>query len=94
MIVLQINTLKITTGFRNYTNNEVKIISNIKNNGLTNTKKYRCFSCCTGSWLALLDSDDVWFSNHLETLMNKEVSKDPEINLVLYPDAWCFLNNV
>lgn len=85
------DTLEIATKFSNYNKNKFKIISNINNRGLTNTRNI-AVSHASGEWLALLDSDDVWLPNHLETLMD-EFAKDSELNMI-YSGCLVFLDNV
>ncbi|MEZ7503915.1 glycosyltransferase family 2 protein [Flavobacterium sp. Arc2] len=85
------NTIEIVNEFSKGISNSVKLITNAKNSGVSVSRNIAVANA-SGTWLALLDSDDVWLPNHLETLMN-EVDKDPQLNLV-YAGCLVFLDTV
>ena len=47
------------------TDGRVRLISNVKNSGVSYTRKY-ALEEATGSWIAILDSDDAWAPEKLE----------------------------
>lgn len=55
----------------------IKLIDNEKNLGVADTRN-KGFDMCKGSYIALLDSDDVWFSDKLERqlILAKETGAD------------------
>ncbi|TDD94672.1 glycosyltransferase family 2 protein [Flavobacterium cellulosilyticum] len=85
------NTIDIVNEFSGNVSNYVKLIINQTNLGVSETRNVAVANA-SGSWLALLDSDDVWLPNHLETLIN-EVAKDSDLNLV-YAGCLVFLDDV
>jgi teichuronic acid biosynthesis glycosyltransferase TuaG len=85
------NTIKLVKEFSESISNTVKLITNKTNSGVSVSRNVAVENS-SGSWLALLDSDDVWLPNHLETLMN-EVTKDPELSFI-YAGCYVFLDDV
>lgn len=85
------NTIELVNKFSESVDNPVKVITNETNSGVSFSRNVAVANA-SGSWLALLDSDDVWLPNHLETLMN-EVTKDSELSFV-YAGCLVFLDDV
>lgn len=85
------NTVELIQCFSESVLNRVKIITNESNLGVSASRNV-AVSHATGTWLALLDSDDVWKPNHLESLID-EVVKDSKLNVV-YAGCLVFLDNV
>jgi teichuronic acid biosynthesis glycosyltransferase TuaG len=85
------NTIELVNQFLKNITNPIKLISNETNSGVSVSRNVGVANA-SGFWLALLDSDDVWLPNHLETLMN-EVTKDPLVNVV-YAGCLVFLDTV
>lgn len=85
------NTIELVSHFAEQVPNTVKIITNETNLGVSESRNV-AVSNASGLWLALLDSDDIWLPNHLETLMN-EVAKDSELSFV-YAGCLVFLDDV
>ena len=85
------DTLNLVSQFSAQVSNVIKIITNESNSGVSVSRNVAVANA-NGTWLALLDSDDVWLPNHLETLIN-EVVKDSEINIV-YSGCLVFLDEV
>lgn len=84
-------TLQKAIFFSKGVENVVKVITNEKNSGVSVSRNVAVANA-SGNWLALLDSDDVWLPNHLETLM-ATVSKDSEIKMA-YAGCLVFLDKV
>jgi glycosyltransferase involved in cell wall biosynthesis len=74
------NTVKLVKKFSAQISNSVTLITNEINSGVSVSRNVAVENA-SGSWLALLDSDDIWLSNHLETLIN-EVNKDSQVDVV------------
>jgi teichuronic acid biosynthesis glycosyltransferase TuaG len=85
------HTVSLVNQIAEEVSNPVKIITNKTNLGVSVSRNVAVDNA-SGLWLALLDSDDVWLPNHLETLIN-EVAKDPELNIV-YAGCLVFLDDV
>ena len=85
------DTVEIVNQFAQGVSNSIKLITNKKNLGVS-VSRNTAVSNCTGKWLALLDSDDIWLPNHLETLVN-QVEKDTEISVV-YAGCKVFLDDI
>lgn len=85
------NTIDIVTDFSKGLSNPVKVITNEINSGVSVSRNFAVTNS-SGSWLALLDSDDVWLPNHLQTLVN-ELDNDPKLNVV-YAGCLVFLDKV
>jgi teichuronic acid biosynthesis glycosyltransferase TuaG len=84
-------TVNLVNEFSTQVPNKIKIITNETNIGVSASRNVAVANS-SGSWLALLDSDDVWLPNHLETLVN-EVALDSELSFV-YAGCNVFLDNV
>ena len=65
----------------------VRLISNIKNSGVSYTRK-RGLEEAKGSWIAILDSDDAWTSDKLE----KQIALQKKINADLLFTGSNFMN--
>jgi teichuronic acid biosynthesis glycosyltransferase TuaG len=85
------NTIKLAEQFAEQVSNSVKIITNKTNSGVSICRN-TAVKDASGDWLALLDSDDVWLPNHIETLIN-EVENDTDLNVV-YSGCLVFLDEV
>jgi teichuronic acid biosynthesis glycosyltransferase TuaG len=85
------NTIKLVNEFSESVSNPVKLITNETNSGVSVSRNVAVANS-NGDWLALLDSDDIWLPNHLETLMD-EVVKDSTLDLV-YAGCLVFLDDV
>jgi teichuronic acid biosynthesis glycosyltransferase TuaG len=85
------DTVQLINEFSTQVSNRVKVITNEKNIGVSASRNVAVANS-SGSWLALLDSDDVWLPNHLETLVN-EIALDSELGLV-YSGCSVFLDSV
>jgi teichuronic acid biosynthesis glycosyltransferase TuaG len=85
------NTLEIVTNFSNGITNSINCVSNSKNSGASYSRNYGV-AHASGDWLALLDGDDVWLPNHLETLIDI-VSKDSKIRIA-YSGCFVFKNHI
>jgi glycosyltransferase involved in cell wall biosynthesis len=73
-------TVNLVNQFPNEDRSVIKVISNKTNLGVCASRNI-AVAHSAGTWLALLDSDDVWLPNHLETLMH-EVSINSELDVV------------
>jgi teichuronic acid biosynthesis glycosyltransferase TuaG len=85
------NTVDLINQFAKQVDNPVKIITNKINAGVSGSRNIAVANA-SGIWLALLDSDDVWLPNHLETLM-MQVKSDSEVKVV-FSGFQAFLDNV
>jgi len=85
------NTVKLVKKFLAQISNSVTLITNETNSGVSVSRNVAVANA-SGSWLALLDSDDIWLSNHLATLIN-EVNKDSQVDVV-FSGFQAFLDNV
>lgn len=85
------NTINLIEQFAQQVSNPIKIITNKINSGVSVSRNLAVDNA-SGSWLALLDCDDVWLPNHLETLMN-EVAKDSQLDVV-FSGFKAFLDDV
>jgi teichuronic acid biosynthesis glycosyltransferase TuaG len=85
------NSIELVNQFSKSVSNPVKLITNETNSGVSVSRNVAVANA-SGSWLALLDSDDVWLPDHLETLMI-EVAKESELELV-YSGCLVFLDDV
>lgn len=73
------DTVKKANDFSKQVSNNVKVITNEKNSGASACRNVAVANA-SGKWLALLDSDDIWLPEHLETLINT-ISKDSNIKM-------------
>jgi teichuronic acid biosynthesis glycosyltransferase TuaG len=73
------DTVKKANDFSKQVSNNVKVITNKKNLGASACRN-GAVANASGKWLALLDSDDIWLPEHLETLINT-ISKDSNIKM-------------
>jgi glycosyltransferase involved in cell wall biosynthesis len=87
----QDNTIELVHKFSGEVSNPVKLITNTTNSGVSISRNVAVANA-SGDLLALLDSDDLWLPNHLETLID-EVSKDSR-NIMAYSGCLVFLDNV
>lgn len=85
------NSIELINEFSKSTSNPVKLITNQTNSGVSISRNIGV-SSASGAWLALIDSDDVWLANHLETLINEAV-KDVSLNVV-FSGFLAFLDDV
>lgn len=85
------NTVDLINQFAEQVDNSIKVINNKKNQGVSSSRNVAVANA-SGVWLALLDSDDIWLANHLETLIN-EVIKDSELSVV-FSGFQAFLDDV
>jgi len=85
------NTVKLVNQFAEKSSKSVKIICNPSNLGVCGSRN-EAVAHASGAWLALLDSDDVWLPNHLETLMFT-LGEDEQLN-VIYSGFFAFLDDV
>ncbi|GIZ10058.1 glycosyltransferase family A protein [Flavobacterium sp. UMI-01] len=84
-------TLQKANEFSQGVSNVVKVITNEKNSGVSVSRNVAVANA-SGSWLALLDSDDVWLPNHLETLV-ATITQDATIKMA-YAGCLVFLDKV
>lgn len=85
------HTVNLVKQFAEQVSSTIKVITNETNSGVSVSRNVAVANA-SGSWLALLDSDDVWLPNHLETLVN-EVVKESGLNIV-YSGFQAFLDDV
>lgn len=71
------HTAEIIQSFANE-DNRVRLIRNVHNLGAAKTRN-RGFELAEGEWVALLDSDDVWYSEKLEKQLAKAMESGSEI---------------
>jgi len=85
------NTIEIVEQFKQEVPNTVKLVNNKKNLGVSESRNI-AVEKAKGVWLALLDSDDLWLSNHLELMVNC-LEKDNSLQ-VIYSGCTVFQNHV
>lgn len=82
-------TVDVVKKISEQVSNPIKIITNETNSGVSVSRNVAVANAA-GTWLALLDADDIWLPNHLETLIG-EVRKDSSLDLV-YAGCLVFLD--
>ena len=59
----------------------VRLISNVKNSGVSYTRKHGLEES-NGSWIAILDSDDAWASDKLEKQIELQKRTNADLSLI------------
>jgi glycosyltransferase involved in cell wall biosynthesis len=85
------NTNELIDLFSKNISNSIKLITNDINSGIVFSRNLAVANA-SGTWLALIDSDDIWLPNHLEMLVNV-VNLNLNIDVV-YTGCLVFLNNI
>lgn len=85
------DTIKLVSQFSGKVSNPIKIITNKINRGVSFSRNVAVANA-SGTWIAMLDSDDIWLPNHLETLIN-EIEKSSEFS-VIYSGCVVFQDDI
>ena len=86
IIVNNFSTDETVKVISNFADNRIKVI-NFRNNGIIAASRNKAAVEASGSYLAFLDSDDVWYEEKLTQIYNEIYSKS---DIIYHSEIWKF----
>ena len=86
IIVNNFSTDETNEVITNFKDNRIKVI-NFRNNGIIAASRNKAALIASGSYLAFLDSDDIWCKEKLTQVYN---AIDPNIDIIYHSEFWTY----